>query len=210
MFHYKRAERRSSYLPGLLHDVLKESLWKDLQNLDSTEENVQVLPSMLSFMGDLDVTKKLHSLDLINTALRVSARFGFLKLAKLELDMGANPNLSYGPEYQTPLMLAAKYGSLEVVKLLLQRGADPTIASGSGKTPLIYAMINGHFDILDVLMISTSDKLPRGLPPSQAALGVDGDTNLQSEFQELSLTALISPSCTVCNEMQIDWQVSNP
>jgi len=30
----------------------------------------------------------------------------------------------------------------------------------------------------------------------------------QNDFQELSLTVVISSSCTVCEEMQIDWQVS--
>jgi hypothetical protein len=210
MFHYKRAERRSSYLPGLLHHFLKESLLKDLQDLDSTKEIVQASRSKIILRDGLNPTENFHSLDLINTALRVSARFGFLKLAKLELDMGAKPNMRSGPDGCTPLHLAAKYGYLELAKLLLQRGADPSVSSGSGKTPFIYAMINGHFDILDVLMTSPSEKLRRGHFQGQASPGVDGDANSQSEFQELSLTALIYPSCTVCNELQIDWQVSFP
>jgi hypothetical protein len=208
MFHYKRAERRSSYLPGLLHEFLKESLLKDLQDLDRTEEVMQTSRGKIILKDGLNPTKNLHSLDLINTALRVSARFGFLKLAKLELDMGAKPNMRSGPDGWTPLHSAAEYGHLEVVKLLLKRGADPSVTSGSGETALMCAITNGHFDILDVLMTSSSDKLRRGYFQSQSSLGVAGDTNSQSQFQELSLTALIYPSCTVCNELQIDWQVS--
>jgi len=176
--------------------------------LDSAEEIVPALRNKIILKDGSNPTKNSHSLDLINTALRISARFGFLKLAKLELDMGAKPNMRSGPDGGTPLHSAAKYGHLEVVKLLLKRGADPSVASGSGETPLIYAMINGHFDILDVLVTSSSDKLQRGYFQSPASLGVDGDINSQTEFQELSLTALIYPSCTVCDELQIDWQLS--
>jgi ankyrin repeat protein len=209
IYHYRRAEQRSSYLAGFLHDFLEESLLRDSENLDSNNEGeVQAPGRIVDFLGGLQVSNSFNSVDLVNTALRVGARFGFSKLVKLELDMGANPNMISGPERQTALSWAAKCGHLDIVQLLLQRGADPNLTSGSGKTPLIYAMINGHFDVLDVLMTFASNTLQRAQFPNPAVLGDGAIPISQNDFQELSLTVVISSSCTVCEEMQIDWQVS--
>ena len=46
------------------------------------------------------------------------------------------------------MLYACRKGRLEVVELLLSRGADPTTCENEGLTPLMYASIEGHVDVV--------------------------------------------------------------
>jgi Cdc6-like AAA superfamily ATPase len=201
--HYKRAERRSTYLAGLLHHILEKGLKMSKENEELAEETPNEIDR-----GDVDNLSRvkrragnLQSLDVVNIALGVGARFGFTKLSNLELDMGANLNIASGPDQQTPLCLAAKSGHLEVARLLLQRGADPCIASGSGLTPMAYAMASGHYDIQDLLMNFAATQSRRSA--IQEELG-----GAQEVTQDFWLTAIISVACNSCTESWINYEVS--
>ncbi|PMD46092.1 hypothetical protein L207DRAFT_507036 [Hyaloscypha variabilis F] len=207
MFHYQRAERHSSYLAGLLHDTLEHAITTLRTNGDELDHysNLSgweyVESSQDAKLRPDDYRRHLvNSRDILNIALRTSAQFGLLKLTKLELDMGANPNAPSGSERQTPLCLAARSGHLEVVKLLLQRGANPLLASGSGLTPLAYALANGHYGIRDLLMGYVSEK--------------SMDFNEHQPFgrakdatQEFELAASTLPSYTSCPCLLVNYEL---
>ena len=89
--------------------------------------------------------------DHLSVALLVAARFGFPKLLKLELEMGACVDLISGEACLTPLMWAAMSDNCEVVQTLLQYGANPHIANRSGYIPLTYAIANGHIKTVKLL-----------------------------------------------------------
>ncbi|KAE9370262.1 hypothetical protein N431DRAFT_343719 [Stipitochalara longipes BDJ] len=202
IFHYKRGERRSTYLAGLLHDILEQCFVIPKKSEHKMEAN-----SKQNAWGSIESSpttegrqNNFESLNFVNIALGVSSRFGFVKLANLELDMGANINGASGAEQQTPLCLAARWGHLEVARLLLQRGADPLITSGSGLTPMAYAMANGHYELQDLLM-----KYPAEGPKRSACH--TGLTDPQDATQELWLTALVTTSCNSCTASMVEYEL---
>ena len=152
------------------------------------------------------LSKSLPSLDLVNTALWVGARFGFRKLVRLELDMGANINMTSGLEENTPLIWAAKSGHLEVVRLLLAYGADPQIPSRSGCTPIMVAAINGHPETVELLSNLRDTKCfapthDHGLASSIAVA--------ETVTQELFVERIFSEPCTTCGAVETGYQVSH-
>ncbi|KAK4198559.1 ankyrin repeat-containing domain protein [Triangularia verruculosa] len=54
-----------------------------------------------------------------------------------------------------PLNIAIDRGNAELVKALLEAGADKTAIGRHGYTPTVYAMVNGMFDIAEILAPST-------------------------------------------------------
>jgi ankyrin repeat protein len=75
------------------------------------------------------------------------------------LAAGADPNASVAARTplgeafnSTALFVAAGHGRLEATQLLLDAGADPSRAGSSGTTPLIIAAINGHPEVLRLLL----------------------------------------------------------
>ena len=207
IFHYRLAEPRSSYLAGLLHDKLEESLDREESGQSSNPTN----PAHDSDgrVGNQSMPRpqgaKLSSLDFVNTALSVGTQFGFPKLVKLELEMGANVNLFSGPDGHTPLTLAARGGYLDVVKLLLLYGANPDVASQTGNTPLMYAAANAHPEIVELLRThSTKNRMKRNASPRSICKNILP----RKATRELSLTVVSSTSCKICGEIELDYQVS--
>jgi hypothetical protein len=206
IFHYKRGERRSIYLAGLLHEILEQGLKISKRNGYTKEKNPKKnMPGNVQSVGyrqpDMGTTDTFGSLNIVNIILEICAQFGFPKLAKLQLDMGANPNAPSRLHQETPLCTAAKWGHLEVAKLLLQRGADPFLTSASALTPMAYAMANGHYEIQDLLMlfVSTDSRMSN----SRGELG-----GAQNATQDYWLTALITSPCTSCTAFRVDYEVS--
>ncbi|PMD17315.1 hypothetical protein NA56DRAFT_276243 [Hyaloscypha hepaticicola] len=160
IIHYKRGERRSIYLAGLLHEILEQGLKFSKTNghpeEEAPKENIPGSFHGVGYRQPSFPSDNFGSLNIVNIILEICAQFGFPKLAKLQLDMGANPNAPSRLHQETPLCMAAKWGHLEVAKLLLQRGADPFLTSASGLTPMAYAMANGHYEIQDLLMLFVS------------------------------------------------------
>ncbi len=206
IIHYKRGERRSIYLAGLLHEILNQGLIISKRNGHKKEDNPKKnAPG--SFQGvdyrpaHHGTTENFGSLNIVNIILEICAQFGFPKLAKLQLDMGANPNAPPRLHQENSLCMAAKWGHLEVAKLLLQRGADPFITSASGLTPMAYAMANGNYEIQDLLMLSASTD--SRMNSSRGEFG-----GAQNATQEYWLTALIISPCTSCTAFRVDYEVS--
>lgn len=98
------------------------------------------------------------------TALHQACHSRNLEVARLLLDIGANPNAKTNPERTTPLIAACteyrppktinrQIKLYNVVQLLLQRGADPNTKTNKGLTPL-HLLASGHcldlrcFDLL--------------------------------------------------------------
>jgi ankyrin repeat protein len=86
-----------------------------------------------------------------DTALGVAASDGDLKLVRMLLDGGINPNTP-DCDRNTPLALAAMKGRSDVAKLLLARGADPNAQSVGGFAPLHWAAENGDIVLARALL----------------------------------------------------------
>ncbi|MGE0871736.1 MAG: ankyrin repeat domain-containing protein [Kofleriaceae bacterium] len=67
------------------------------------------------------------------------------------LARGARLEARDGCERMTPLGYAAWYGRLEIVDLLLEAGAKIDAVSGTGRSPLSYALERSHRDVADRL-----------------------------------------------------------
>jgi len=52
----------------------------------------------------------------------------------------------------TPMLFAAREGCVDCVKVLIGAGADPNIVDPDQYSPLVMALINGHFDVAGALI----------------------------------------------------------
>lgn len=186
IFHYRLAEPHSRYLSGLFHSCLQKSF----EHADNGD-----LKSHAISLGSVSTY-----LTVANVALKASARVDSESLARLELQMGATSHLDSGGYEDTALHLAAMRGHIGVATLLLQYDAEPRAISSLGYTPLFYAVAFGHDEMVRLLF----NHRPGGF----AIDSVDPASKLSSA-QELTLTAVISTSCTECGELQVRYVVSS-
>jgi len=77
----------------------------------------------------------------MTTPLNMASGSGRLDLVQLLLEFGADPLL--GVDGRTPFIAASKAGNQEICELLLERGADINLPDALGRTPLMYAILNG-------------------------------------------------------------------
>ncbi|KAH0559971.1 hypothetical protein GP486_003511 [Trichoglossum hirsutum] len=139
--HYRQAEDQSSYLPCLLQHFL-----------ESRNGGNEYYPDCFVYSGIRAPVGPMES------PLHICSRFGFVGLAKMYLEMGADVDANSQICGGTALHHAAAHGHLEIARLLLTRGADvnvPTITYG--ETPLHLAVTNNHFDMVMLLLESGSD-----------------------------------------------------
>lgn len=52
----------------------------------------------------------------------------------------------------TPLLIASRNGSLEAVRTLIELGAEVNEASAEGRSALVFALINAHFELASILI----------------------------------------------------------
>ncbi len=125
-------------------------------------------PASLDFeaVSDLEEQKQLaateemikNSPDLINSSqapLKTAAAAGWISVARLLLDNGANPNLMENGGL--PLCDAAAAGHKEMVELLLEHGSDVNGRDSHGKSALDYAAGNGFEGVAQVLIEHHAD-----------------------------------------------------
>ncbi|EOO03340.1 putative ankyrin repeat domain containing protein [Phaeoacremonium minimum UCRPA7] len=74
------------------------------------------------------------------TPLYSATELSFLEGAKMLIKYGADPNLSAGPESESPLAMAVSENKLEFVQLYLMYGGDPNHVMANGNTVFIKAM----------------------------------------------------------------------
>jgi ankyrin repeat protein len=92
------------------------------------------------------------------TPLFASTRAQCLESAKTLLRHGADPNLSAGPDSESPLSLAASNNYIDFVQLFLANGADAGFIMENGSTALVSAMNKTTSPkLVEILLSSGSD-----------------------------------------------------
>lgn len=82
----------------------------------------------------------------------LAARKGNAAVVRLLLKAGANPAVKDWCCSQTPLLLAAKNGSEEIARALLDSNAAVDVGDKRGRTPMAWAAIKGHENIVGLLL----------------------------------------------------------
>ena len=80
------------------------------------------------------------------TALMRAAYHGRVKMVRLLLDHGADPNVARNDNF-TALSLAAFFGHAEIVEMLMGHGANANVATRFGTSPYIWAKARSFGDV---------------------------------------------------------------
>ena len=115
------------------------------------------------------------------TGLSVASQHGSVDVAKLLLELNADPNETdyYG---WSPLMFAVDNGNVAIVNLLVKANADLNIASYDKMTALIIAMLNNNIEIMTILLRATV------IRPTITF-------NLWTQWSTLSIPTISTPGC---------------
>ena len=85
-----------------------------------------------------------------NTPLHIAAVSGDVRVGKLLLDAGADPNV-HGEYGNTPLHEAVGQKHYEFVKLLLEHGASKALQNEDGLTPVDWVNMSDDSRLKDIL-----------------------------------------------------------
>lgn len=142
--------------PGLGFKIPED--WKmssDLNDIPKTEED-EILHASLYFhnqLQDLAQDGKISTEDanaLIDLAIYTNTSKYF------DLVMNFNPNLNAVDE-NGKTFLHHTYDNNIFTEKLLQNGANPNIQDDTGRTPIMYAMLNGNADVMETLIKNGAD-----------------------------------------------------
>ncbi|KAK3599325.1 hypothetical protein CHS0354_009809 [Potamilus streckersoni] len=92
------------------------------------------------------------------TPLHFALMFKKEKIAKKLIEKGCDINLSSGRLDKTPLHLSSEMGLGNITEMILEKGADPMAKDKKGHSPMHYASMYGHKDIVMMLMKQNADK----------------------------------------------------
>ena len=119
------------------------------------------------------------------TPLLAASRTGDAAMMAALLKAGADPARGL-PAGETPLAAAARAGSVPAVKLLLERTVDLNAADTVQKTtPLMWAAVEGHTDVVDLLLKAGAD------PNRQGHITSLTDRTINSDHPTGGFTALM-------------------
>ena len=105
---------------------------------------------LLAYNVNVDKVCKYYS---GRTAMQLAVRQGYIDIANILINFGADINFKDGLRGETALHIATFNGYLKIIHLLLQRGAQIDIqATGSGLTPLMHACEYGNDDMVKLLL----------------------------------------------------------
>jgi ankyrin repeat protein len=137
-------------------------------------------------------------LDPVSTGLLVSARFGFAKLTKLELEMGARMDVEFGPEKLTPSILASMGGHTDTLQLLLRYDLieESRLGPGDDLLLLVYAIASGHNETVKLLLDQRSQNTD--LDDYDGILTATKDIPLHISFQH---------ACEICGALETVYEV---
>ncbi|KAG0646882.1 Vegetative incompatibility HET-E-1 [Hyphodiscus hymeniophilus] len=198
MFHYRLAEASSTFLAGLLHNSLEVNLGTTGDQLPGKREQAAY------DTGQIESNDRVDLIDPQISGIMVAARFGFPKLAKLELEMGADASIRCGSEAVTPLIWAAMHGNNEVVELLIEYGANVEIATQSNDTALASAIVNGNIETAKLLLETrkTSTEYLVVRPTFVSSCVICGEPDIAFEFQK-------SQGKETCSQiLTLEWQTA--
>ena len=109
------------------------------------------------------------------TALFTAAELGSMESAKMLIKYGADPNLSAGPEAESPLAFAVVENRVDFVQLFLTYGGDPNHVMANGNTVLVRAMNKKtHVKMVELLLgygSNPNGKSGEGKTPLFEAIG---------------------------------------
>merc|ERR1712228_974097 len=92
------------------------------------------------------------------TLLHVAAYYGHSEVVSILLEYGANPKALMKGTRISALHLAAQFGHLEVCRILIEHSKAPKnkrallLKDNSKKIPLIYAIMNGHLNVVKYML----------------------------------------------------------
>lgn len=198
-YHYGIAERESRNLPWMLHEVLTKFIELGFTSLLTSNLSGVVRQQIsLSYKSTFGPVSDLRQQ--INEFLRIGAYFGFEKLVKLELHMGARSHKLPGVRGDTSLHLSAEGNHINIVQQLLAHGANPNVKDVSGKTPLAYAVANGNWAVVKALLEGGA-KLDVEFDSVQALLS-DAIAGADAESVELLLKHGIKASSSITGNIK--------
>jgi ankyrin repeat protein len=120
--------------------------------------------------GDVDIARVLiaagATVDTPNnfgvTPLLAASRIGDPEMMAALLKAGADPSRGL-PAGETPVAAAARAGSVDGVKLLIERNVDLNAADTVQRTtPLMWAAVEGHTEVVDLLLKAGADPNRQG------------------------------------------------
>ncbi len=119
-----------------------------MRECEKDEPNLNLVSDLIVLGANLDWQDE----DNYNyTSLHLAAGKGYVEIARMLIDAGADVNVQNEWE-QTPLHRAAIFGKVEIARMLIDAGADLDVQNEYGWTPLHMAASNGRVEVVRMLI----------------------------------------------------------